>query len=225
MERNQPDPARVLERPLPLGGTLQLDRGDTSLLLESQGGQCRMVKIQEGRPSKEVLLGLGGRARVLLEVFPPERPLVLELDPQVVLGPGGWLKGYAQVPLGWRVWIGTAKGPLRLLETLPPPGLKLSFLGNAGKGYVHPFPARLLSRRPAPRDPSGTGVLPLHLVNREPDWVELNRLYLPLFQAGVQRLGELLVIDPVRVVLAGKGARLQTRSLGRGDLPAREAAS
>ncbi len=225
MENSQPDLARTLERPLPLGGDLRLDRGDLSLLLESQGGQCRMVKVQEGRPVKEVLLGLGGRGRVLLEVFPPERPLVLELDPQVVLGPGGWLKGYAQVPLGWRIWIATGKGPARLLEKLPPPGLKLSFLGNAGKGYVHPFPARLLSKRPIPRDPSGTAVLPLHLVNRETDWVELHRLYLPLFEAGVRRMGDLLVVDPVRVVLSAKGARLQTRSLERGGLPAREAAS
>ena len=184
-----------------------------------------MVKVQEGRPVKEVLLGLGGNARVLLEAFPPERPLVLELDPQVVLGPGGWLKGYAQVPLGWRVWIATGKGPARLLEKLPPPGLKLSFLGNAGKGYVHPFPARLLPRRPSPRDPSGSGILPLHLVNREPEWVDLNRLYLPLFKAGLRRLGEVMVIDPVRVVLAGKGARLQMRSLEKEDPSAREAAS
>ena len=221
----QPDPKRLFQRALPLGGSLQLDRGDLSLLLENQAGQCRMVKLQEGRPVKEVLLGLGGRGRVLVEVFPPERPLILELEPQAVLGPGGWLKGYVSLPLGWRVWIATGQGPARLLEKLPPPGLKLSFLGEAGKGYVHPFPARLLPRRTFPRDPQGVGILPLHLVNRENRWVEVNRLYLPLFQAGIRRLGEHLVLDPVRVVLSGGGARLQIRSLERGNPPAREAAS
>jgi len=225
METPQPHPSRTLVRPLPLGGALRLDRGDLSLLLESQGGQCRMVKVQDGRPVKELLLGIGGRGEVYLEVFPPERPLVLELEPQVALGPGGWLKGYVLVPLGWRVWIGTGKGPARFLEKLPPPGLKLSFLGNSGKGYVHPFQARLLSRRPFPRDPSGSAVLAVHMVNREREWVDLSRIYLPLFKAGVRRTGEIFVIDPVRVVLSGRGATLQMRSMERGGLPAREAAS
>ena len=220
-----PDPERVLRRPLAAGETVQLVRGEVTLLFELRGGRCRFLRLQGGEQEEELLLGTGIEASILVELFLPRRPLVLELDQPLALAPGGWLRGYVPLPLGWRIWLQGRQGEPRFLVEVPPAGLGLVYLGAREAGYAHALKARLLPRRPGGWNPLDRAVLPLHLVARGPKWVEPGRLYLPLERAGLRRVGGLFCTDPVRFRFGENGPTCRIRPLARAGGKGREAAS
>lgn len=199
-------------RSLGPGGSLQLARGESRLLFDRAGGQCRVAILRGAELVREELLGLGSEVRILVEPRLPERPVVIELRPKVALAPGGWCRGYVGIPVAWQVWVEGAHGAPRPVERLEAEELRLAFL--APGGYVHLLPARLRPRRVLENDPTAA-LLGLHLCNRGEDWREVHRIYLPLGANSLRRVGNCFVARPVRVRFEAGGARLQIRPFFR----------
>ncbi len=198
---------------LKLGDSFHFASGKESILIENNLGQCSVIIMEKGEKKKEMILGLKTNSHLILEPVFPDRPFLLELHPEILISPGGWVKGYLPIPVGLKIWISPGDSGSKLIGSIGPGDLKLSFIGKGKENYVHPIKARLSPKRIVPRNPMNVAVLPVHMCSKEKDWIRIGKVFLSLKKAGINRLGGYFYSDPVRIVFAGNKAILNVKNL------------
>jgi hypothetical protein len=203
--------ALSVDLPVPVRGVAQVRLLDFEWTLEARPDGLRCMAVAD-RVRFDGWLGVpAGTACLHVSALPPRFRVEVELESDLVLVPGGAIRGWFDVPLRQRLWMRGGNGAEHELCVVEDPELRTGW--REGEGYYHPWRSAWTSRPGVPPVPARLW-LRARAVNMGPAVARPRQLRLDLAGRELHLLRG-LAIGPGIVWRLGREEEVELRRLPR----------